>query len=285
MTRKDLVQSLAAILGSRDYARQDAQQLAAHACNCTLEDLIAHPETFVPRKQADLAFKLAKKREADVPMAYLLGYRDFFGRRFFVNKHVLVPRPETEHIIEEAVSLVKDQTLFIDLGTGSGAIACTLAAETKQLVIGTDVSRQALRVAKKNARAFGVDQLTEFKRGSLLQPIKPKYLQGFNSVVICANLPYLSPSLLEDSPAEVTEHEPSLALVSDENDGLNLYRELLEQFMVRQDDFPAQTTLLLEIDPRQEQIVEPVIREVLPNANVTIKPDLAGHLRVVIITA
>ena len=226
-----------------------------------------------------------RKRAQDTPMAYILGYRDFFGRRFIVNKHVLIPRPETEHLVEEAVRLVSKNsshhTLFLDIGTGSGAVAVTLAAETRQHVVATDTSRSALRVACKNARSLDVDTLVEYKHGSLLQPIKPSYLHGFDQVILLANLPYLTFELLEDSPREVVAYEPIQALVSDENDGLDLYREMLMECAARRRAFPQNTQILLEIDPRQALVAETMVQEILPHTTISILPDLAGHPRVV----
>lgn len=272
------------ILDGHEHAMKDARQLVAAVCGIRPEELITNPDAPVSSACTRRVRKLAKQRNAQTPMAYLLGYRDFFGRRFEVNKHVLIPRPETEHMVEEALAHASKETLYIDIGTGSGAIAITLASETGQPAIATDISHKATRVTKKNAKALAVHHLVELKHGHLLDPIKPSYLHGFNTVVITANLPYLTPELLADSPPEVTQHEPNLTLVSDHNDGLDLYRELLQQFKARRAEFPTGTIILLEIDPRQADLVESMIREILPDASITIKPDLAGHPRVVSIS-
>ena len=284
MTRHALLEKIMEILAGHDFAMKDARQLVAAVCDCAPEELVTQSEKPVSPRCTRRALKLARNRSEHTPMAYLLGYRDFFGRRFRVSKDVLIPRPETEHMVEEALTYNSKKTLYIDIGTGSGAIAITLAAETGQPTIATDISPQATRVARRNARPLGVESLVELKRGHLLDAIKPSYLSGFDTVVITANLPYLTPKLLTDSPVEVTHYEPPLALISDQNDGLALYRELLGQFAERRNQFPANTTILLEIDPRQKDLIEPMVRKILPDASITIKPDLAGHPRVVIIS-
>ena len=283
MTRQELLTAAQALVNDP----RDAQQLVCHVLTISKEVLIAHPDEPVRAREYKRVLELAHARATHVPMAYLLGYRDFYGRRLTVNRHTLIPRPETEHLVEEAlrISLLStlNSQLFIDIGTGSGAIALTLAAETGQPVIATDISKRALRTARATAKALDVAHLVEFKRGSLLEPIKPSYLHGFDTAVITANLPYLTPELLADSPAEVTDYEPSLALVSDHNDGLDLYRELLEQLNARRAEFPKNTIVLLEIDPRQQDAIGPMVHQILPDASVTITPDLAGHPRVVTI--
>ncbi|PIR47639.1 protein-(glutamine-N5) methyltransferase, release factor-specific [Candidatus Uhrbacteria bacterium CG10_big_fil_rev_8_21_14_0_10_50_16] len=285
MNRLQLIQAIADCLQDRPYALQDARQLVSHACSCSIEELLAHPETSVSGRVVRQAMRLGRKRAKDVPMAYLLGYRYFFGRRLIVDKHVLIPRPETEHLVEEAVRLVSKNlshhTLFLDIGTGSGAVAITLAAETQQHVIATDISHSSLSVARKNARSLHVDHLIEFKQGSLLQPVKSAYFHGFDQVILLANLPYLTFELLEDSPKEVVEYEPILALVSDENDGLDLYREMLMEWTAKRTAFPQNTQILLEIDPRQALVVETMVQEILPHATISILPDLANLPRVV----
>ncbi|NQV11823.1 hypothetical protein HQ524_00515, partial [Candidatus Uhrbacteria bacterium] len=134
----------------------------------------------------------------------------------------------------------------------------------------------------KNATKLGAQ--VGFHEGNLLEPIWPNELKRHGRVIIAANLPYLSTDMWETSPEEVREFEPKQALVSDSNDGLDLYRELLMQIQSRRDEFPKDLFVLLEIDPRQESIVNTMVNEIFEDATVQIKNDLAGEPRVVILT-
>lgn len=282
MTRTELQHVLEAILTGRPYAQQDARQLVSHVSGATHADLLAFPERPVSRRASLRAQHLAVRRGQEVPMAYLLGTRDFYGRSFIVNRHVLIPRPETETLIEHARTLLPAD-LVIDIGTGSGAIALTLALETGVPVIATDTSRQALRVAKRNARQFGVSSPLQWRHGSLLQPIRNTDLVG-DHLIITANLPYLTPELLTDSPFEVTHYEPWSALISDQTDGLDLSAQLLTQLTARRSAFPSHIDLLLEIDPRQAPLISTRIALLLPNSTTHVLPDLSGNPRILWIT-
>ncbi|NQV12414.1 protein-(glutamine-N5) methyltransferase, release factor-specific, partial [Candidatus Uhrbacteria bacterium] len=138
MTRKELLKKIVSELGHADHAIDDARQILMHVLNISHADFLAHDDLEVTRGQRSKATKLAKARSQHTPMAYLLGSREFFGRSFPVNKHTLISRPETELMVEEAVALSSKDTQFIDVGTGSGAIAITLNLETAQPVIGVD---------------------------------------------------------------------------------------------------------------------------------------------------
>ena len=263
-----------------EHVADDARQILMHVTNLSHAELVAHDNELVSRSEQSRALKLAKARSAGKPMAYILNKRDFFGRAFLVNKHVLIPRPETEVMVEEALELANKKTMFVDIGTGSGAIAITLALESKLPVMATEISKGALKMAKQNATEL--EATVDFHHGSLLEPIWRNELAGHGKIVITANLPYLSESMLSSSPVEVRDYEPKIALVSDDSDGLDLYRELLAQIQARRNEFPSELVLLIEIDPRQSKIVKNMINEIEPSANVEIKNDLAGKPRVVI---
>lgn len=282
MTRKEFLKSLTSIIKNNDHASDDARQIVMSILCITHSELLANDNVPISQKHRIQARQLANARSRNTPMAYLLKSRSFFGRQFLVNKHTLIPRPETELIVEEAISLSDSDTQFLDIGTGSGAIAITLNLETSMPVISTDTSKKALKIAKENAKKLKAK--IEFHHGSLLDPIWPNELSQSKQLIIVANLPYLSIQMWETSPEEVRDHEPKKALVSDNNDGLDLYRQLLTQIKSRQRELPENFYILLEIDPRQENAIAQMVHEVIPKMNVQIKNDLAGNPRVVILS-
>ncbi|HJN84761.1 MAG TPA: peptide chain release factor N(5)-glutamine methyltransferase [Patescibacteria group bacterium] len=282
MKRKELLNKLTSLIAPSDRSGDDARQILTHVLNISHADLLAHDDKDVSLFQKSRAIRMAKARSRNTPMAYLLGSRSFFGRQFAVNDHSLIPRPETEIMVEESVALSDDNSMFIDVGVGSGAIAITLNLETSRPVIGTDISKRALKIAKKNAHKLKAQ--VDFHEGSLLEPIWPNELKRYERVVITANLPYLSEDMWKTSPDEVKDYEPKVALVSDASDGLDLYRELMMQINSRRDELPKELFVLLEIDPRQDKLIKPMLGEVAPGVSFEIKNDLAGKPRVVILT-
>ncbi|MBI2476940.1 peptide chain release factor N(5)-glutamine methyltransferase, partial [Candidatus Uhrbacteria bacterium] len=260
MTRRELlgcVQTMQTGL----HATDDARQLVMHACHISHAELLTHPEQSVSWIERAHAMHLARRRRCSTPIAYLTHQRAFFGRDFFVNKHVLIPRPETEPLIELALPRAAHAKTIVDIGTGSGAIAITIACETQKSVIAIDCSRSALAVAKKNARRHRVEHLVSF--------LHDKYLNPLNTLaspfLILANLPYLSEAMLRESPEEVRDFEPHVALVGDKNDGLDCYRELFRQIQHRVQE-GAWGHCLVEFDPRQEHALVHIVRQLLPTA-------------------
>lgn len=272
MTQRELWLALSRILPNT-HATDDARQIVISVCGCSHADFLAHPEIRVSMRAVRRARKMAHRRAQNVPMAYLLTSRAFFGRDFCVNKSVLIPRPETEMLVEEALTLPTPD-LVIDVGTGSGVVGITLALEQSAPVIATDVSRRALRVAKRNARRL--DARVRFCRANLLDhPVIADAMQRASSVLVVANLPYLTPALLANSPREVKDYEPKLALIADDNDGLSLYYQLFEQLAT----YGLRRTILFEIDPRQSDAVRTLAQAFFPNASVNIKKDLSDRPR------
>ena len=277
MTRKELQKQVQNILSGRANAADDARVLVMHTCSINHAELVKNPDVSVSRVRVQKALRLARRRLQNEPLAYLLGSRDFMGRAFIVNKHTLIPRPETELMVETALELANKNAQVIEIGTGSGAVAISFALESKLPVIATDVSKEALRVARKNTKLQRVEDLVDLRTGSLLDPLSSEDIQKDRTTIILANLPYLSESMLLESPAEVKDYEPQSALVSDDQDGLELYRILLESIKARREDFGTGIIVLLEIDPRQEAAA----RDLAPK--VEIKNDLAGRPRLAII--
>ena len=181
---------------------------------------------------------LAKRRANGEPLAYILGYREFYGRRFFVSPDVLIPRPETETIIDIAKELRPAKIL--DVGTGSGCIAITLALELPDTqVTAVDISDDALRVAQKNAAHHGAK--IDFHKSDLLENYQPE-----PDSLIIANLPYVNANW-DWLDHKSLDYEPSLALYAEQG-GLELIYRLIDQA-------PASCPLILEADPSQHDAI------------------------------
>ncbi len=215
----------------------------------------------------------AVRRVSHVPIAQIIRKKEFCGLSFYVNKHTLVPRPETELLVETALSYMHNDTLLVDVGTGSGCIPIAIARQCDRanVMIATDISSDALKVAKKNADTHGVS--IDFRKGSLLSSLQHSELEG--DMVVTANLPYLSQSEFDIEPS--IQKEPVSALVAKEN-GLSLYRQLFSQL---QNQACKSLAVVCECNPHQMKDMKDMIYGFFPGAKVEIKHDLAGQDRVI----
>ena len=221
-----------------------------------------------------------RRRAAGEPVAYITGRREFYTREFIVTPDVLVPRPETEAVVEIALRQVREKragdyqrarVAVADLGTGSGCIAVTLACEEPDLdIIATDVSDAALTVARMNAELHGVRDVVDFRQSSWADDIERKV------DVVVGNPPYVTSSELSSLERDVCDFEPHAALDGGV-DGLDAYRELLASVQ----RLPASPTVILEVDPRRAERVAALIVDALPASAVAEHPDLTGRTRVV----
>lgn len=209
--------------GYSDAPQLDAERLLMHVLDHDESSwLITHGNEMLTAGVASEFSELVRLRAKGKPLAYLLGYQEFYGRRFTVNKHVLIPRPTTEDLIDEALMVIQklartlNRPLVIaDVGTGSGCMAITLALESLEIekIYATDISPAALRVARYNAVQHGVERQIEFLEGDMLQP-----LQNVALDLVVSNPPYVPTTELEKSfysPSAETiglQHEPSVAL-------------------------------------------------------------------------
>jgi release factor glutamine methyltransferase len=255
----------------------DASTLLMYVLRVDRAALLTHPERELTPEQAAQYQALIERRAAGVPVPYLTGVRAFYGRDFLVTPDVLIPRPETEHLIESALQWTQTRerhTLrVVDVGTGSGAIAVTLAAHLPGArVWAVDISAAALGVARQNAVRHGVADRITFVQGDLLQPL-------IAADLIAANLPYIASDELDTLP--VVKHEPRLALDGGA-DGLDLIRRLLEQ---APRVLALNGLLLIEIAAGQGEHVCKLTESAFPGAQVQIIRDYAGHDRVVQISS
>ncbi len=269
----------------------DAEVLLAFALNQPKHYIFSHLNDTVLDQKIDTYQKIIKRRLQHEPVAYITGKKSFYGRDFFVNQYVLIPRPETEILIEEAISLSKKlngETWFADVGIGSGAIAVTLAAETKNPVIASDISDRVIAVAKKNAITHGVKNLIDLSIGDGLDPVvkifKSLAKSGENypeNLIICANLPYLTTAQWENAQQEITDWEPKEALDGG-TDGLDVYWAFFRQLAHAKEYLPKTIYVLIEIDPSQTEDIKKLIKHYFPHGKQIIKKDLQGLDRVVI---
>ena len=215
--------------------------------------------------------RLARRLD-DEPTAYILGYREFYGRDFIVDASVLVPRPETELLVEKALEIVRKHRLSViaEVGTGCGAVAISLALELPQArVYATDISVSALEVARANSRKHGVSDRVRLLKGDLLEAL-PEPVE-----MVVANLPYVRESDLPRSGP--VSREPRLALDGG-TDGLDKIRRLCIQAQA----VPGSGGyLLLEVGEGQARAVSAFLRGLFPPAEVEVTPDLSGIDRVV----
>ena len=200
-----------------------ARVLLAHALGMDRAELLRRGDLRVAPEAADRFLELVAEKARRVPLAYLVGIREFYGRSFEVTPAVLVPRPETELLVELAIEFAVSGGVALDVGTGSGCIAVSVAAEGWGRVVGIDCSGEALQVARRNALRHGVAERVQFLRGDLLGAVANR-----SADLALANLPYIPTAELETLAPEVRDHEPRAALDGGA-DGLDPYRRLLHQ--------------------------------------------------------
>lgn len=260
-----------------DSARLDADLLVAHALK--LKRLALYLDLDRPLEDAELRTirALVERRRAFEPIAYILGEREFYGRAFEVNKDVLIPRPDTETLVEQTLLTLRTgdgAERVLDLCTGSGAVALTLAAELPaRRVLATDISERALAVAARNAERLKLSDRVELRQGDLFAAVP----DGERFAAISVNPPYIGAEEMPTLAPDVRDHEPHLALNAGE-DALAFYRRIAsdaQRFLL-----PG-ASVLVEVGYTQAQAV----RELFMAAglsHVHSAKDLAGTERVVV---
>ena len=268
----------------------DAEILLSFVIKKPKEFLYAHSERKLTVAQILKFKKLITRRAQHEPVAYITGHKYFYGLDFFVDKNVLIPRPETEILVEEAIKKIQNpkskiqNPIIVDVGTGSGCIAITLAKNlpTAKIFV-TEISPGAAEIARKNIHHHKV-AVTLFL-GNLLEPIiknlKSETLK-FKSLIIAANLPYLTTRQWQKTQPEIKKYEPRQALDGGK-DGLKYYRELLEQLKkLKISNYKFHVSCFFEIDPLETKRITKIIKRDFPTAKIEIKKDLAGRDRIVI---
>jgi release factor glutamine methyltransferase len=266
-----------------------AELLLMHALGCDRAWLYSHPEAPLEGSVARKYFALVERRVAGEPTQYLTGKQEFWGLEFEVNPSVLIPRPETEHVVEVALERLgqkrsRQPLRVADVGTGSGCLAVALARELPQAeVFATDVSAGALEVAGRNAARHGVAHRIRFFESSLLEAFLADAPAGLGSQlgsqldVIVSNPPYIGRGEADDLPREVREHEPGQALFSGEK-GVEIYDPLIGQAAKL---LAAGGCLVLELGYNSLNHVRPLLGASPHWTRVAVKNDLAGIPRVI----
>lgn len=258
--------------------RLDAELLLAATLGKNRVHLYTHFDQPLTTEERDSFREKVKRRAAREPVAYILGQREFYGRPFVVNRDVLIPRPETEHLVDAVCEWVKGQALaaprIVDLGVGSGAIAITLACELEGAkVMGTDLSEAALAVARTNSAALGTAERVELLQGNLYAPVEGRCFD-----VVVSNPPYVAEQAYTGLEPEVRSFEPALALVAAE-EGLAVIRSVLAGAWSR---LATPGLLACEIGFDQEAAVSAALAAAGAWAAVRVARDLQGHPRVAI---
>jgi release factor glutamine methyltransferase len=255
----------------------DARRLMTFATGWEGAALIVHRDDAVDDDELAIFDDAIARRERGEPVAYIVGSAGFYGRSFTVTRAVLVPRPESEHVVEAAIAELQarkpEHRRAADIGTGSGILAITLACEIPDAkVFATDASADALAIASANARTLGVHKQVKFFEGDLAAPLADR---GPFDVVI-ANLPYVPSHDVPQAPDPVS-FEPHIA-VDGGPDGLDLYRRLVTQLppLLR----PG-AALFFEAAPPTIEALAEIVASTFPNAHVEIGEDYAGLERFV----
>ena len=276
-TVSSLIQSITSRLSSAgtEDAGIDARLLIRYAFGWSAEQQLGRLIDPAPVDQLDLLESLVARRVEREPLQYITGSAEFFRRRFVVDPRVLIPRPETEQLVVQAIEFIRSNGIeaprIADVGTGSGAIAISLALEMPAAeVLATDISTGALEVARQNATALGAE--VEFIEGDLLNPFADGR-QKFD--VIVSNPPYILHGAMPGLQAEVAR-EPALALDGG-NDGLDVIRPLLVG--LRGTLKPVCSAAYIEIDPPVAEVAFNLAEQGFPDASVSLLTDLAGLTR------
>ena len=261
-----------------DAPKLVAQVLLAHALGVPRDSVLISPPHHVLQPHQIVSFRafVARCVEGE-PMAYVVGHTEFYALEFQIDRRALIPRPETEQLVDLArrrlqVLNLPSQTLIVDVGTGSGCIVVSLAVKLLNVrFMATEISSDALALAHDNAKKHKVNSRIQFLRGDLLAPV-PVRADG-----VVANLPYVTTAEWQSLPRHIRNHEPRTALDGGA-DGLDFIRRLLSQASkhVKPDGW-----LLLEIGSTQGPAVSALARQAFPLAAVNLHRDLAGLTRVI----
>lgn len=252
-----------------------ASVLISYILNKPRAWVLAHPELTLTNEQQKQVDASLDRLESGEPFPYVIGKWEFFGLEFDLTPAVLVPRPETELLVEKAIAWLQqnpEKRYIADIGTGSGVIAVSIAVHVpKAKIVATDISPKALEVARRNAKKFNVDERIDFVEGDLLPVGGLRGVMAFD--LMCANLPYIPTKELLTLP--IHNREPTLALDGGE-DGLDLFRKLMR---IAPECLASNSLILLEIGASQGVGTVSLASGAFPNAHIRLHKDLAGRDR------
>ena len=270
----ELLKSLNAQLSqSSETSSLDSQVLVAHYMQKSRSWVLTHPEVNLDQAQYDRIQQAALRLQQGEPLPYVIGHWEFYGIDFNLTPAVLIPRPETELLVDKALEWLRQHPKrlnVLDVGTGSGCIGLSLARQLPDLtVLMTDISQEALEIALSNAKKHHLTNNIELIQADLLKAIDRPF------DLICANLPYIPTSILLTLP--VAQREPRLALDGGVT-GASMIKKLLEQSSNR---LICGGLLLLEIESSQGEAVKSLAQSIFPLSRINVYKDLAGHDRCV----
>lgn len=275
MTIQNLLQWGSKQLLASNTSQLDAEVLLADCLDMNRAQLFSHTSLNIP-EQAEKQFRqFIKKRTSGYPIAYLTKVKEFMEKEFYIDENVLIPRPETEELVEIVIKEAQKSSVktLIDLGTGSGCIAISLASKRKDKnVIGIDVSKEALQIAKKNHQRYPLKNL-HFLQSDLLEEIQKE--DGLEPFCIVANLPYIGTETNRVIDPEVEQFEPHLALFGGK-DGLDYYRKTWKQILQKELKVHS---MYMEIIPEQQHLIAKETQLLFSGSTTQIYTDLSGKQR------
>jgi release factor glutamine methyltransferase len=260
-------------------SRLEAEVMVMNVMRLPRQDIFAHQEDEVSGQQERELAEMVRRRLTREPLAYIMGYKEFYGINLLVNSNVLIPRPETETMVEHALFMAlmgmeSRELVVADVGTGTGNIAINLAIHLPAArIYALDVEDAVLDVASYNIRAHNVADRITLAKGDLLEPL-PEPVD-----LVVANLPYIPTGRIPTLQPEI-QWEPSGALDGGQ-EGLDLLQRLVSQ---ADGKLKKQAVMLLELDPEQVAPVETFVKEYLPGATTSVERDLARQDRIFVIT-
>ncbi|MBW2637720.1 MAG: peptide chain release factor N(5)-glutamine methyltransferase [Deltaproteobacteria bacterium] len=256
--------------------RLDTEVLLCHTIGEDKNYLYKNPEKFLNDNEVDLFQALVERRREKEPVAYIVGNKEFWSLDLEVTRGVLIPRPDTEALVEEALrishELNRENLKILDVGTGSGAIAIALASQLENsAIVAVDSSMEALMIARRNAEKYELGERILFLCGNLLKPLSGKF------DIVVSNPPYVSESEFERLPDEIRKFEPKGALVSG-RDGTECHRDLIgdAKYLLEGGGW-----LVMEIGWEQAEAIEQILRNDGSYGDVLFHRDLGGRKRVV----
>lgn len=250
-------------------AQLDARLLLEEVCGTDHNTLLCHGDREMSEAEEEQYRRALEQRAVHVPLQHLLGYQDFMGLRFQVNEHVLIPRQDTEILVEEAMRYLHDGMRILDLCTGSGCILLSLLHYSNDCEgVGVDISQEALRVAAQNAELLDIK--ADFLKSDLYEKVTGKF------DLLVSNPPYIERKVIPTLMEEVREYDPYIALDGGE-DGLDFYRRIIGG---AQDYLKRGGQILMEIGSGQAKAVSELLREA-GFKEIDVCRDFAGLDRVV----
>ncbi|MFH2105412.1 MAG: peptide chain release factor N(5)-glutamine methyltransferase [Parcubacteria group bacterium] len=275
--KKVLQKALKSLQVVSDSPALDAEVLLCFVLDISKEKLYGQLGQDLTANQLEKYQQLTVRRQKHEPIAYITKHKEFYGLDFYVDKRVLIPRPDTEVIVETVIEKygnISQQKFIADIGTGSGCIAVALAKNLPAAEIyAIDISPEALEVAKTNIAGHKVQKQVTLLRGNLLELLPEKV------DIIVSNPPYLAQERADEIKPEVIDHEPHQALFAG-SDGLKYYQKLLAQAC---NYLKSPGLIVLEIDPLVVEDITQLAQKYFPSNTPQIKKDLAGKERVLII--